>query len=567
MIRSLIILALLLLSAPAFAADGNAISYTFDYRPGETPVIKVAMTFKGEDDGDTFVSLPDQWGGQEKLYEALSDFACLTEGCEISSAGVPSALRVTHKPGETLSVSYIVRQDWQGPLERGIYYRPIINGDYVHMIGQAVLAVPDNYKDQAASVSFSWQNLPAGWSAVTSFGEGASVDGEVNDIWDAVDGLYLAGDFDTKTVDIKGGQLKIAVRGDWAFSEEDFYGLAEKIVVAERTFWDDFSTPYFLISLIPMDEPCCSLGGTALYNTFAMFVSHDVGDLEQFKYLLAHEMMHNWTGRTIQPAEPEEYMYWFTEGFTDYYTGLLNLRAGIITLDDYAAGYNQVLEAYFFSSARNATRDDVKEKFWSDPAVEKLPYQQGNILAHNWNAMIKAQNRESSLDDVMRDLLEEAREGDSEFSADRLDDTFRQYITGGILGEAVAHVTGGETVYPRDGALGPCYGLTDVEKHAFALGFKTARTGQDNEIITIKEVDEDHNAYAAGLRPGQVLTGYSIQFGQSDQAVKLTVRDGDETKSIEYLPWGEAAFIPQYALDQDMYARDPDACMAWFLGD
>jgi predicted metalloprotease with PDZ domain len=104
-----------------------------------------------------------------------------------------------------------------------------------------------------------------------------------------------------------------------------------------------------------------------------------------------------------------ESLYWFSEGFTDYYTSLLLLRAGLITSDDYVADYNSVLKNYYTSPFRNHSNKQILIDRLSNYDAQRQPYQRGNLLAHNWNAQIRAvTGGKYSLDDVMRDLFKSA---------------------------------------------------------------------------------------------------------------------------------------------------------------
>lgn len=106
-------------------------------------------------------------------------------------------------------------------------------------------------------------------------------------------------------------------------------------------------------------------------------------------------------------AQNNRTVAWFTEGFTNYYANLTLLRAKLITVDEYIKRYNETLVAYYSSSARSATVKEVQEGFWKNHDIQLIPYQQGEIIAHNWNAKIKQEsNNKKSLDDLMRALID-----------------------------------------------------------------------------------------------------------------------------------------------------------------
>ena len=58
-------------------------------------------------------------------------------------------------------------------------------------------------------------------------------------------------------------------------------------------------------------------------------------------------------------------------------------------------------------------------------------------------------------------------------------------------------------------------------------------------------VRSESNAFEAGLRDGQGLLGMSLYHGDLEREVRLDVREGDEQRTICYLPLGDVQPIPQ----------------------
>jgi len=56
--------------------------------------------------------------------------------------------------------------------------------------------------------------------------------------------------------------------GKWDFKDEEFTELAAKVLGEERAFWNDYSAPHYLISLLPAKKHPGSYAGTALENSF-----------------------------------------------------------------------------------------------------------------------------------------------------------------------------------------------------------------------------------------------------------------------------------------------------------
>jgi predicted metalloprotease with PDZ domain len=418
----LLILSGALCSAAAQPFGPSQLSYVL-----EPVVIKgrlrlhVDLYFQGSETGWDALVLPDSGAGQKELYKAVRGLRVVTPGARLYEKSV------SHKPSEMVHLRYEIFQDWKGPIKDEIYYRPILDPAYFHFFGGGIFVHPDWKTDVARKITLSWKNIPKGWTIANSFGANQAVQDFQSSIDKFNQAVYVGGDFRVYGLEIKGRPLSIAMRGRWLFSDPDFTRLAGKIVRAGRDFWEDHEFPYFLITLLPTDEPCCDLGGTGLTNAFALFVSSgvDIG-MGKLEYTLAHELFHAWNGIKIRRQEPDELLYWFSEGFTVYYTSLLNLRAGLITLNEHVSKYNEVISRYYASPVRNEDNERIRKDFWNDSYVEKLPYQRGAILAHNWNAAIK---RESgghfSLDDVMRDLLRAALSQGTRVSPRGLDSLMR----------------------------------------------------------------------------------------------------------------------------------------------
>src|SRR5690606_16957911 len=69
-------------------------------------------------------------------------------------------------------------------------------------------------------------------------------------------------------------------------------------------------------------------------------------EYESLLALVAHEFFHVWLGKRIRPAALGPFDYtaenytrslWVVEGFTTYYTDLILLRAGVMSVDRYLA--------------------------------------------------------------------------------------------------------------------------------------------------------------------------------------------------------------------------------------
>lgn len=280
---------------------------------------------------------------------------------------------------------------------------------------------------------------------------------------------FLAGDFRLHQVTVKGKPVQVALRGSWKFSDQGFTALVQKTVQMERDFWQDYQFPYYLVTLMPLNSGCCHYAGTSLTNGVTLFLSPHQGLTANLKHLLTHEVFHTWNGRLIKRQKPEELVFWFSEGFTNYFARQMNLESGLISKAEYLRQVNQVWRDYYRSPARSADNHRVLGEFWSNKNVYNLPYLKGEILAHNWQALLKEQNTKWDLKMVMREFLQLARQKGTPVSAQLVQDVLGRYIPS-MPEEIERFVNQGHLIRPYAKNLVDCGGLVqqvlkDSESH------------------------------------------------------------------------------------------------------
>lgn len=532
---------------------------------GDTEAIVVEVRFPGDTSGRTEVALPSEWGGQKELWRELSGIAPIGEGVTLSPGSSEKMRILSHAPGAEVGLRY----EFEGTpdlesIGDGRNYRPIVQKRYFHFIGHALFAVPKAADDRQEPIAIHWRGLGPADHVADSFGVDERDQSFMATLSELEHAVYVGGDFRIRRTEVRGKPIFVAMRGTWGFSDDDFVGLVTKAVDIERAFFGDDDFDRFLVTLIPTGKGCCSYGGTGLTNSFATFIASDLPVEGRLEHLLTHELFHTWNGRRIQRQEPEELVYWFSEGFTDYYANLLSFRAGLQTFPEYVAQYDSILRQYYLSSARNAPNEAVKNAFWSDRAIERLPYQKGDILAHEWSLRIreatteKSGRKPASFDDVMRDLFHAAMTQHAVVSASEIDTLVRPYLADGVAHDIVKYVDRGETLVPSARALGPCARLVHTSLGPFELGFDEKAT---DEAGALAGVVKNGPAWRAGARDGMKLR-HSKWSSDPTHPVELTVVKGDDKRVIKYLPQGKAIQVPQYELDERRYERDREGCEA-----
>jgi predicted metalloprotease with PDZ domain len=533
----------------------------------------------GDGDGETFLELPDEWAGESDLHNGISDVTALSDDTSIEPAGDPANYRIIHEPGAEVRVRYRLAQDWDGvPMPgEGNPYRPVVQEDYVHLIGWTAWALPrwDEWPGENQEVDFrlDWSGMPVGWSVVGNFGAGRTVRETRSPLNRLQSGLFVAGDFRILTRQTGAAPLHIAIRGDWPFEDNQFADQFAEVVIALREFWREERDDPYLVTLIPLtraegDEGHTSWGGTGLVDSFALFATTNVGT-DDFQRLAAHEFQHRWTPSELGTmADPEEALYWFSEGFTEYYTSLLLLRAGLIDLEAFVADINSTLRDYYRSPAREAPVDQVVDWFWSDGDLQTLPYLRGHLLAHRRNAALKdVSDGEVSLDTVLFDLLEAGQAARAageprQISSRDIVEAVAAYDVTGAENDHRSFITQGGMVPIEAGMFGPCLDVRDADFPLWDLGFDVEASFEARAVTGVRVAGP---AWNAGLRDDMPFGGWSIpNFGDPETDATIFVGIDGEVVPIIYKPQGDVVeTIPQAAFTADMSTDDRAACLAW----
>lgn len=532
--------------------------------------LKIKVSFKGDKSGLTKIALPNEFAGQNNLFKAVNNLKVLNPNTRITNTEKPEIKTITHLPNEKITLEYELIQDWQGnpsaggaSQNQGSGYRPIIKKDYFHILGNGIWILPNSDDEKTKlTVSITWKNFPNDWKLANSFGANQSKQNFQTDVGSLMSSVFVGGDFRIKQKLIKGKPIWTAIRGEWNFTEDEFNKLAEKIIEAEREFFKDFNHPYYLVTALPLEgeKSSMSFGGTGLTNSFATFMTTNA-QIENISSLLAHEYFHNWNTISFGGMkQPEALIYWFSEGFTDYYTYQLLFRSGLMSAENYVAQYNQFSKEYFLSEVRNADNQRVLSDFFKSYEVSKLPYRRGFFLATKWNQIIRQQsNGKKSLDDVMRNILQDKRQGKiKEISKEYLLSLFSKYANYDFAADIEKYIEKGETIDNLNGVLGDCAANYELNLGKYELGFDDSSL--KNKVIS--GVTEKTTAYENGLRNGQKLLGGSVYFGNASKPVELTVEENGKSKKISYLPQSRSkVIVPQFKLKENLSNEEKKACL------
>jgi predicted metalloprotease with PDZ domain len=197
----------------------------------------------------------------------------------------------------------------------------------------------------------------------------------------------------------------------------------------------------------------------------------------RFLDLAAHEYFHVWNVKRIHPITlgPFDYnkenytrMLWMSEGFTDYYSGMITRRAGLSSVEDLLASLSKSIRELqdtpgrLVDSAAEASFDAWIKFYRQDPHWPNITisyYLKGSLIALVLDLEIRNRTDGCSLDDVMRYLYLEYHQ---RLARGFTDEEFRdacEKVAGGLL----------ERIFD-----GYCYGTAEIEFDLY-LGYAGLR--------------------------------------------------------------------------------------------
>lgn len=526
----------------AAAPQPQADLFTLEVRPvqeqGQYAALDVTLRFRGDQDGETELGLPNDWGGQVGLYRALRDLR--VDNADLVAGANEWTPLLRHAPNAALSVRYRVVDDGSTGLGAGAGndYRVRIAADHFFALGNAFVIQPAHLPENAPA-QFDLVGLPAGASFASDL-EHARY-GRALTLGDVLESAMLGGN--VRVVDAGGG-ARLAIHG--AVESRDDAGWRDsfvRIAQAQRDYWGTDVGAYLVTILTePPDQPgSISVGGTARTDAFAFFSSTNA-PVETLDQVLAHEMMHTWTPRRIgalreQPAEQQD--YWLSEGFTDWAMMRAMARSGAWTATDFARVLNGFVREYDLSPVREAPNARIIADFWNDPDVRDLPYRRGLLLAMHWDARVRAATSgRKDFDDILLWMQARAQREPGTPAVELLGRAMRRVARINIDEDLRRHVEQGEAPNIPEDFYASCGRLTWVEQPAFHRGFDIEATRAANNVIT--GTITDGPAWRAGLRDGMRLIGRPRgEIGNANVEISYEVEDSQGRRTLSWMPRGQ----------------------------
>jgi predicted metalloprotease with PDZ domain len=526
------------------------------FERGDLKSLRIHMSFYGQRSGKTTVYLPDVYAGQSELWRQIG--APRVTGGVLASPS-PARWEITHRPSARIRVTYELTSAYDTEPDMlstmAKPFRPIVRPQWFSLIGSTTFARLN--VDDKTPIRFAWRNFPKEWRVASDL-EHDNVDAD--DLMNST----LMGGRALRVMTVGTSRSRIAIYGQLnSISDEQLQSDFAKLSAAQKAIFGDDDRPFFFsLATLPNSDGSSYQLGTGLGDdAFAAWVLSTTSRLDMY-WILSHEHLHAWLPRqvgdidmTLNPIAS----YWFSEGFTNFYTARALVRSGLWTPEDWINHWNEVNTEYQSSPARFLKASETVDRFWTDSIVRELPYQRGALIALTIDQRIKdATNHTKSLDDVLILMRTKARLG-KKYAPELLIESVKEiagFDVSGLINDVA--INGQAIDFPTQGWRA-CINVQETARPIFDVGFDRERTATANNVFT--GVREDGPAYRAGIRNGmKIIKRTAGKLGNTTLPIAYEVEiSPGNVKTFTWLAAGPTRTIQSLGPGPDLSLTAPTA--------
>jgi len=499
---------------------------TFDSSRAQSRTIGVGMTFTTAAPGQVLLSLPAWTPG---AYE-LGNYARFVDAFS-ARAGVdsldwdktdPDTWRVNVTRAGEVRVAFDYKAD---SLDNAMSWS---KPDFAFFNGTNLFLYPERQTlDFASTVSV---RTTPGWRITTGMKPAGSPGVyRAADYHELVDMPFFIGRFDVDSTKIADKVFRFASYPSGSTTSATrasvFAQMAKIIPEQARIFGD---VPWDTYTLMQVSDESFALGAAAGLehrNSHLDIVSPAVLGNPILPSLYSHEVFHAWNVKLLRPAEMTPYRYdapqptallWISEGVTDYFADLTQVRAKTVTPRTFYGTTTAKIET--IEQSVPTALEDASLSAWIHPVngTSDLYYDKGSVAALLLDILIRdASDNRGSLDTVMRDLYENThRKGRGFTNADWWGAVSRA-AGGKSFADFERRYIDGRDPFPYDSVL-PLAGLRLLIDRTVQPSLGISVSGDDEGLRVMQVVVSGPGAVA-----GVQLGDYLLKVGGLDVADPL----------------------------------------------
>jgi len=332
---------------------------------------------------------------------------------------------------------------------------------------------------------------------------------------DLVDMPFFVGQFDLDSTQVSGTWIRFASYPSGSVTGGPRVAVWEalkRIIPAEVKVFGE--VPWTNYSILQITDPSYS-GGSGLEHQSSHVDVLGPGMLGSpvLPSLYAHEIFHAWNVKRLRPQDLWPYRYdqqqpttllWVSEGITDYYADLAEVRGGVIDANEfYSMTGDKIAQVDVLPPT---SLEDASLSTWIHPrdGTEYIYYPKGSLAGLLLDIMIRdASDNHGSLDTVLRGLYAAAYKNNRGFTSDEWWAAVTRAARGKSFTDFYARYINGREPFPYDRIL-PLAGLRLARDTTLVPQLGIASL-QDSSGLHVTDVMSGSAAAVAGVQPGDDL--------------------------------------------------------------
>jgi predicted metalloprotease with PDZ domain len=497
-------------SAPIY---GIRYDVTYDSATAIKRVLSVTMSFTTHGAGDVLLSLPAWTPGEYEIQNFaryITEFTA-TEGTAPASWDKADQdtwrIRATRVGQMRVSFDYLAMtldnsSAWSKP-------------DFAFFNGTNLFLYPEGQStDFPATVGI---HTLSSWRIATGMTQTGPATFTASNYHDLVDMPFFVGRFDIDSIQASGKWTRFATypAGSVPISARRMVlDQLSKIIPPEVAVFGEVPwNTYTVLQVADSGYAAGSASGLEHQNSHFDIISSVVLGNPVLASLYAHEIFHAWNVKRLRPVEMWPYVYdhpqptpllWISEGITDYYADLAEVRAHITTPEQFYSTTTGKIDEV--DGAPPVALEDASLTTWIKPVdgTEDIYYPKGSLAGLLLDIMIRdASDNQRSLDTVMRDLYQSAYKHGHGFSDADWWATVSRAAGGKSFASFDRRYIDGRDPFPYDSIL-PLGGLRLVVDRTVLpnLGISSSLDEQGRRVIALDPVG---TGAAAGVKVGDYL--------------------------------------------------------------
>jgi predicted metalloprotease with PDZ domain len=527
---------------------------TFNRTTAATRSLRVSMTFNVAGNDAVLLSLPAWTPG---AYE-ISDYVRKVTGFSVSGEGGmprwdkldPDTWRVMPNGARTITLSFAYSAD---SMDNAMSYA---TREFSFFNGTNLFPYPEGRPtDFTATVTV---NTEGDWNIATGMTPGSAPRSyTAGNYHDLVDMPFFVGPLEVDSARIGQTMFHTATYPRGIMSGRDrerFWDQVKKMVVPMVNVFGDMPVSTYT-NLILFDSSLTGAAALEHQNSHLGVYSPFIVDHEFLPSITAHEILHLWNVKRMRPSEMVPYKYdrpqptpwlWVSEGITDYYADIVQLRGGILDSAEFlelVTGKQGEVDEAPVVALEDASLDS-----WIRPTdgSQYIYYAKGSLAGFLLDIMIRdASNNARSLDTVMREVYQSTFKAGRGFTSQDWWGAVSRAAGGRSFADFNTRYVDGREPFPWSTVL-PLAGLR-INVDSIRQPWIGVSTNVDSAGVMVMQVERDGAAQTAGVQVGDYLVRigeiavtdpdfsarYSARYARSDgQIVPLVIKRGGEERTL-----------------------------------